>query len=146
MTDLQSRALGIGVGTQALGNIDNHQDGERTKRRRRKVIVLRQKRGTSLDLTLQESKELSNLGMKFEKWQITSPVTSTQSSKGKKIILRRIDRPGEDSLVDDFDCGKSRASKKRNPEEELARSIMKKRQDARNLRISPSQISQSQSS
>ena len=88
---------------------------------------MRQKRGASLDLTLQESKELKNLGLKFDKWQVTSPVTSTMSSKRKKIILRRVDKPGDDSLIDDFDCGRSVAMKKRNPDDELARSINQKR-------------------
>jgi len=39
--DVQSRALKLGVGTQAQGNIDNAHDGDKTRRRRRKVIVLR---------------------------------------------------------------------------------------------------------
>ena len=50
--NLQSDGLRDGYGTMSLGNVDNPGDGEETKRRRRKVIVLRQKRGTSLDLTL----------------------------------------------------------------------------------------------
>ncbi len=51
-SNLQSRALRQGYGTDALGNVDNADDGDHTKRKRRKVIVLQQKRGTSLDLTL----------------------------------------------------------------------------------------------
>lgn len=100
-SDLQSKALAKGYGTDALGNVDNQEDGDRTKRKRRKVIVLRQNRGQSLDLTLQTSTELQNLGLTFQKWQVQSPVTSTQSSKRKKIILRRVDRQGEDSFEND---------------------------------------------
>ena len=62
---LQNNGLRDGYGTMSLGNIDNPGDGEETKRRRRKVIVLRQKRGTSLDLCLQQSTELRNLGLSF---------------------------------------------------------------------------------
>ena len=52
-SELQSEGLRKGFGTEALGNIDNVGDGDKTKRRRRKVIVLRQRRGMSLDMTLQ---------------------------------------------------------------------------------------------
>ena len=62
-SELTSQGLRQGFGTEALGNVDNPGDGDRTKRRRRQVIVLRQKRGQSLDLTLQESTELKNLGL-----------------------------------------------------------------------------------
>ncbi len=130
-SNLQSRALRQGYGTDALGNVDNADDGDRTKRRRRKVIVLQQKRGMSLDLTLQESAELKNLGLTFDKWQVQSPVTSTQSAKHKKIILRRVDKPGEDSFEEaPFKAKSSKTQGQQNatnPEDELARSIMRKR-------------------
>ena len=60
----------LSEGTCIHGDEDRSQDGSDTRRQRRKVIVLKQKRGTSLDLTLQESSELKNLGLTFEKWQV----------------------------------------------------------------------------
>jgi len=56
--------------------------------------VLKQKRGQSLDLTLQTSSELKNLGLSFCKFKVSSPLNSTNSSKAKKIILRQLDHPG----------------------------------------------------
>ena len=90
--DLQKRSLRLGIGTEALGNVDNTVDGEETRRNRRKVIVLKQKKGVSLDLTFQSSTELKNLGLTFTKWQVPSPASSTKSSKNKKIILRRVNK------------------------------------------------------
>ena len=60
---MKEEGLRKGVGTEAMGDVDNSNDGKSTRRKRRSIIVLRQKRGTSLDLTLQESSELKNLGL-----------------------------------------------------------------------------------
>lgn len=57
----------------------------------------------SLDLTIKDSVELKNLGLTFEKWQVQSPVTSTQSSKNKKIILKKIERDSDGNIIDGFD-------------------------------------------
>jgi hypothetical protein len=39
-------------GTISLGKVDKMYDGEETRRDRRKLIVIKQKRGTSLSLSL----------------------------------------------------------------------------------------------
>jgi len=87
--------------------------------------VLRQKRGTSLDLTLKESSELKNLGLTFEKWQVNSPCSSTLSSKTKRIILKRIDRDENGKIIDGFDNKKESWHAK--AESTLTRSIMRKK-------------------
>lgn len=52
-------------GTLELGDIDRDWDGLSTIRRRRQVIVLRQKRGSNLCETLKNSEVLKKLGMSF---------------------------------------------------------------------------------
>ena len=90
--------------------------------------MLRQKRGNSLDLTLQESTELRNLGLQFQKWNVTSPITSTKSTKSKKIVLKRVDKDSDISKSDAFDAQKLvNPSVKERAETELARSIMRKK-------------------
>lgn len=52
-------------GTLELGDIDRDRDGLSTIRRRRQVIVLQQRRGSSLCETLKNSEVLKKLGMSF---------------------------------------------------------------------------------
>jgi hypothetical protein len=49
-----------------LGAEDRVEDGLSTRRRRRKIIYLKQKKGATLDSALKESHELRKLGLKFE--------------------------------------------------------------------------------
>ena len=78
-------------GTAALGPVDQPEDGSSTRRARRRVIVLKQERGQSLELTLQHSRELSDLGLAFDSFKVSSPANSTQSSKAKKIVLKKVE-------------------------------------------------------
>ena len=64
--------------------------------------MLKQKKGVSLDVTLNSSTELKNLGLTFTKWQVPSPASSTKSSKNKKIILRRVTKDGEEVMSEDL--------------------------------------------
>ena len=57
-------------GTAALGPVDKPDDGTNTRRERRKVIVVHQQRGQSLELTLQNSRELNDLGMTFNSFKV----------------------------------------------------------------------------
>lgn len=63
-------------------------DGEETRRDRRRIIVIKQKRGESLDLTLKSDKVLESLGMSFDKFLVPSPAHSVASPKNRTIILR----------------------------------------------------------
>ena len=76
-----------------LGSKDREDDTLSTKRRRRKIIVLKQRQGRSLDLTIKESVALQNLGLKFK--ELKSPkadeILSTKSTKKRTIFLKRID-------------------------------------------------------
>ena len=87
--------------------------------------MVRQKRGTSLDLTLKESSELKNLGLTFEKWQVQSPCSSTLSSKTKRIILKRVDRDENGKITDGFD--KKNESWQAKADSTLTRSILEKK-------------------
>ena len=87
--------------------------------------MVRQKRGTSLDLTLKESSELKNLGLTFEKWQVQSPCSSTLSSKTKRIILKRVDRDENGKITDGFD--KKKESWQAKADSTLTRSILEKK-------------------
>ena len=87
--------------------------------------MVRQKRGTSLDLTLKESSELKNLGLTVEKWQVQSPCSSTLSSKTKRIILKRVDRDENGKITDSFDNKKESWQAK--ADSTLTRSILEKK-------------------
>ena len=39
--EIKEQGLRQGIGTEAMGNVDNSKDGESTRRRRRSIIVLR---------------------------------------------------------------------------------------------------------
>ncbi len=51
------------IGTMELGSVDRVMDGESTRRRRRKVIVIEVNKGDSLDSALVQSAELRKLGL-----------------------------------------------------------------------------------
>ena len=57
------------------------------------MIVLKQKRGASLSLTLKSGTELEKLGMSFEKFVLPSAKQEIVSPKNRTIILRKVE-PG----------------------------------------------------
>lgn len=56
------------MGTVELGSVDEGHDGESTRRRRRKVIVVKVNKGDSLDAALIQSTELKKLGLSFQRF------------------------------------------------------------------------------
>ena len=101
-------------GTAALGPVDRPEDGTSTRRERRRVIVLKQERGQSLELTLQNSRELSDLGLAFDSFKVSSPANSTQSSKAKKIILKKVEKTPRDDEPDQFEKRRESRAHKHN--------------------------------
>lgn len=85
---IMSEADTKNFGTVNLGNVDKFHDGEETRRDRRQIIVIKQKRGDSLDLTLRSDKVLESLGMSFDKFVVPSPTHVIASPKNQTIILK----------------------------------------------------------
>jgi hypothetical protein len=75
-------------GTIILGAVDLPDDTERTKTKRRKIIVIKQRRGESLKHSIATNPVLENLGMSFEKFKALSPLSELPSPKNRTIILR----------------------------------------------------------
>ena len=78
-------------GTAELGEIDRGEDGDSTRRRRRCVIVLKQKPGQSLNQTLITSPELKTLGLSFNKGRSPLAGADILSPKSRRIVLKRRD-------------------------------------------------------
>ena len=49
-----------------------------------------------MELTLQNSKELTDLGMAFDSFKVQSPLNQVVSPKNRKIILRKVESSTSD--------------------------------------------------